>query len=62
MNKSKGYNRKVGTIPAYIVLRYNYKIEINKVIIFSYFYSPGKYYEDKITQVNSDGYFFIELI
>lgn len=62
MNKSKVYSCKVGTIPASIVLRYNYKIEVNKVIKFSYFYQPGRYLEGRITQVNSDGYFFVELI
>jgi len=62
MNKVKYYNCKVGTIPSEIVLKHNYKIEIGKFIYFRHSFMANKYHQGVITQVNNDGYFFVELI
>lgn len=51
---------KVGTVPGLVILRYNYKIEPNKRIVFRNADYGTKWQTGIITEVNDDGYFFIE--
>ncbi len=58
---------KVGTIPERIWLRYRYRIEVGKMILFRRhkFNLDGWQHEwtrGRIWRVNPDGYFFVELM
>jgi len=58
---AKLHNCKEGTIPEMVVLRYNYKIEVGKKIIYRHpDHAQNDWREGIIWRVNPDGYFFIE--
>lgn len=50
---------KVGTILALIVLRYNYRIEVGKRILFRYDGELHNWREGKIERVHDNGWFAI---
>lgn len=56
---------KVGTMPELIWLKHRYKIEVGKIILFRRWRTLSwehNWKQGHIWQVNSDGYFFVELI
>lgn len=52
---------KIGTIPSLVILKYRYKIKVGKRIIFREDQIGSKWMRGKITQVNDNGYFFVEV-
>lgn len=55
------YTCKVGTLPSTIQLKYHYKIEPGKTIVYR-FVREHNWRIGEITKVNEDGYFFVKRI
>jgi len=58
MSKPKLYSCKIGTVPALVILRYNYKLVPGKRIEVRYPQPNTKWQTVMIDRINPDGYFF----
>lgn len=58
--KQRVFNGKIGTIPAMFHLRYNYKLEIGKVVKYKQTHEGrNQYATGVITKINPYNYLFI---
>lgn len=62
MTKQIIHSCKIGTVPRLVILRYNYKIEIGKKIIYRDWQHGSQWHRAIIDRVNSNGYFFAALL
>lgn len=57
----KTHSGKIGTIPATVIFRHNYKLAVGKTITVRNWETGSKWYKVTIDRINNDGYFFASL-
>lgn len=59
---SKIRSCKIGTVPKTVIFKHKYKLEVGKKIQIRHNEDGAKYFQVVITKINSDGYFFADLL